>query len=452
MPTASTRHAPQPSAAPRILLCATLRWPIAARLAMAFAELGGRVEVLCPRGHPVTRTRAATRIHRHSASRPLRSLEEALQSAEPDLIIPCDDDAALQLQRLHAQVDAADRPSPALRELIARSLGAPEACLLATTRGRLMALAASLGIRVPNTRTVLTPQELVAWLDGHALPAVIKIDGSWGGQGVAIVRSREEARRAFERLAAPPSPAQALARTLLDRDSLPLRRRLAASRSVLTVQDFIAGEPANRAVACWRGEVLAGTSVQALRTQQSTGPATVVRVIDNAEMDEAVRRLVQGLGLSGLWGVDFMLEASTGAAHLIEMNPRATPISHLVPQPGHDLPAALLSALGAWPAAAGRAAIGHEVIALFPGECRRDPASLHLRMDHHDVPWNEPDLVRDGLEAPWAERGWIARAWARWREPARNTPPRRDTAPDAYGSEQTLPACADYNPLSRHTP
>ena len=80
----------------------------------------------------------------------------------------------------------------------------------------------------------------------------------------------------------------------------------------MTLQDHIDGHPANRAVACWRGEVLAGTSVLALRTQQATGPATVVRVIDNAEMDEAVKRLVQRLGLSGLWGVDFVIEAATG--------------------------------------------------------------------------------------------------------------------------------------------
>ncbi len=448
MPSAS----PRPPAPPRILLTATLRWPIAARLSMAFAELGCHVEVLCPRGHPVLQTRSAARSHRHSVWRPQRSLGDALRRAEPDLVIPCDDDAALQLQRLHAAREGSHPLTPAMRELIARSLGAPEACRLATTRGSLLALAAELGIRVPRTQPLARPQALDGWLDANALPAVIKIDGSWGGLGVAIVRTREQARRAFDRLASPPLPAQALLRALLERDSLPLRRWLAPRRSGLTVQDFITGEPANRAVACWRGEVLAGISVQALRTQHTTGPATVVQVIDNAEMTEAVRQLVQRLGLSGLWGVDFMLEASTGAAHLIEMNPRATPISHLVPGCGHDLPAALLSALGGWRVPAGRAASRHEVIALFPGEHRRDPASVHLRDGHHDIPWDEPALVRDGLAPPWSERGWIARGWQRWRALARQRGSARTATPDAYGSEQTLAPRADYNPLSRPLP
>lgn len=452
MPTDPSTHAPQISAPPRILLCATLRWPIAARLAMAFTGLGSHVEVLCPRGHPARCTRAVARFHRHGAARPLRSLREALQSAAPDLVIPCDDDAALNLQRLHALVDGPGQPSPALRELIARSLGAPEACRLAATRGRLIALAAQLGIRVPDTLTVFSARDLDTRLEGHSLPAVIKIDGSWGGQGVAIVRSRDEARCAFERLATPTRPAQAIARALLDRDSRPLRQWLAPSRVVVSLQDFVAGTPANRAVACWRGEVLAGISVEALHTQQANGPATVVRVIDNAEMDEAVQRLVQRLGLSGLWGVDFILDPASGAASLIEMNPRATPISHLVPASAHDLPAALLAALGGRPAAAACAAIEGPVIALYPGEWRRDPASPHLLRDHHDVPWNEPDLVLEGLLAPWAERGWLARAWKRWRQLSPDARVRREGSEGGYASEQTLPARADYNPLSRHTP
>ncbi len=51
------------TAAPGILLTATLRWPIAARLAIAFANMGCRVEAVCPRQHPVTRTRAIRRIY-----------------------------------------------------------------------------------------------------------------------------------------------------------------------------------------------------------------------------------------------------------------------------------------------------------------------------------------------------------------------------------------------------
>lgn len=434
-----------PSERSLVLLTATLRWPIAARLAMAFSELGCRVEALCPRGHPVTHTRAATRVHEHDALRPLRALRAALLEAVPDLVIPCDDAAAVQLQQLHARCSSAEPADRALRALIERSLGAPDACALATSRGPLLALAGELGIRVPHTTAATTPQALDAWLSRHALPAVIKIDGSWGGLGVAITHSRDASHLAFAQMSARPSLRRGLARALLERDLAPLRSALRHEAPAVTLQDHVDGHPANRAVACWRGEVLAGTSVQALRTQQATGPATVVQVIDNAEMDEAVKRLVQRLGLSGLWGVDFVIEAATGAAFLIEVNPRATPITHLALGPGHDLPAALLAALGLPEARSPREALGQDVIAMFPGEWQRDPASEHLHRAHHDIPWSEPALVRDGLMRPWAERGWVARAWAHLRDGPWRALPRR-----ACGSEQTPSDCSHYNPLSPH--
>lgn len=397
---------------PAILLTATLRWPIAARLASAFAELGCRVEVLCPRGHPAQHGRAAYRLHAHAGFNPLPALRAAIAAAAPDLVIPCDDDAALQLQRLHRQAADAGAADLPLKLLIERSLGTPEACALATSRGRLLALAAGLGVRVPDTAEIDTPAALDAWLAAHALPAVLKIDGSWGGQGVALVHSRDEAQRAFERLGARPWLPGALVHALLERDASLITRALHPPARRVTLQPFVAGTPANRAVACWQGRVLAGTSVAALHTQHPTGPATVVRVIDHPAMADAAQRLVQHLGLSGLWGLDFMLDAATGAAFLIEVNPRATPICHLNLGDGHDLPAALCTQLAGAGAARQGAPIGRDVIALFPGEWRRDPASAYLAEAHHDVPWREPALVRDGIDIPWARRGWIARAWA----------------------------------------
>ena len=398
-----------------VLLTATLRWPVAARLAMVFADLGCRVEAVCPRQHPVARIRGIDRVHPHSVLRPLASLRAAIEAATPDLIIPCDDNAALQLTQLYQSAGPA---SAGLRALLVRSLGTPEACALATVRGRLLALAAQEGIRIPATEVVATSNGLHEWLLQHRLPAVIKIDATWGGQGVAIVHGHDEARRVFDAMAKGPSVLEAVARMLLDRDPTQLLNLLKPERPTVTLQDFIQGTPANRAVACWQGKVLAGTSVAAVETQHLTGPATVVRVIENLEMNDAVARLVARLGLSGLWGVDFVLEESTGAAFLIEMNPRATPICHLPLGPGHDLPAALCAQLSGAPSA-WREPIEQDVVALFPGEWRRQPASPYLNSAHHDIPWDEPELVRDCVDRPWAERGFIARFWAALRRSPR---------------------------------
>jgi glutathione synthase/RimK-type ligase-like ATP-grasp enzyme len=377
--------------------------------------MGCRVEAICPRQHPVTKTRAIRRIYPYAVLSPLVSLRTAIKMGAPDLIIPCDDDAAIHLYRLYVHGDGAGPAADALRVLIERSLGAPEACALAAARGQLMALAAEEGVRIPETTVIAAPGELHAWLRQHPSLAVIKGDCTWGGQGVSIVRNYEEARRAFSLMVSRPEIVNAMVRTLLDRDPSFLLNSLKEARRTVTLQEFIPGTPANRAVACWQGRVLAGISVEAIRTQHPTGPATVVRVIENPEMSEAVNRLARRLGVSGLWGVDFVLEASTGAAYLIEMNPRATPVCHLPLGAGRNLPAALYTQLAGTPPLAPPATIDHDVIVMFPGEWHRSPASPYLHSHYHDVPWDEPALIQDCIDRPWSERGSIARLWARLR-------------------------------------
>ena len=308
----------------------------------------------------------------------------------------------------------------------------PRLVALATARGRLMALAAEEGVRVPETAVVTAPGELNAWLTQHGFPAAIKVDGTWGGQGVSVVRNHEQAQCAFGLMASRPAIVNAMARMLLERDPSFFLNSLKETRRSITLQDFIPGTPANRAVACWQGQVLAGISVEAIRTQHPTGPATVVRVIENPEMSEAVNRLVRRLGISGLWGVDFVLEALTGAAYLIEVNPRATPICHLPLGAGRNLPAALYAQLTGTSPLAPPAKIDHDVIAMFPGEWHRDPASPYLRTDYHDVPWDEPALIQDCLDRPWSERGLIARLWARMR-PKPSMLPARQKDPEGAG-------------------
>lgn len=423
--------------APVVLLTTTLRWPIAARLAIAFANLGCRVDAVCPRQHPVTMTRAVRKIYRYATLTPLTSLRAAIRSAKPDFVIPCDDTAATHLLQLYARAGDTSPTQNALRILIARSLGSPAACALATERGRLMALAAEEGVRIPDTAVVAMPGELNAWFHRHRSPAVLKADRTCGGQGVAIVSGIEEAQRAFGCMVSRPPILSVVARTLLERDRSIFLGALKETRRTVTLQDFIVGAPANRAVACWQGQVLAGISVEAIRTQHPTGPATVVRVIDNPEMTEATNRLVRRLGISGLWGVDFVLEASSGAAYLIEVNPRATPICHLPLGSGRNLPAALYARLAGTPSCHMPATIDQHVIAMFPGEWHRNPASPYLHLGYHDIPWDEPALVQECIDRPWSERGWIARLRARVR-------PKLSTLPTLQKDQVDVRVRLDY--------
>lgn len=409
---AQAAAAPPPS---RVLIAATLRWPLAARMAMAFDALGCTVASWCPQGHPLEHTRAAGSVHRADVLRPQRSLRRAIRAAQPDLVIPCDDEAARLLAALYRRSAPEGRHAD-LHHLLRRSLGAPHAGEIASQRDALMARAALLGIRIPYSALLPSVQSLEHWLAEQRLPFVLKVDGSWGGQGIAIVHSPAQARAAY-RQATHPSWIRALIELLLRRDPGPLLRRLGRRRVTVTAQQFIRGDAANRAVVSAAGETLAGASVVAVETASATGPATVVRAIDHIEMTDAATLLVQSLGLSGFSGLDFIIEAGSQAAFLIEMNPRATPICHLPLGPqGGNLPAALIAHLRDDPLLARVArgiGPGHDLVALFPGEWRRDPASHYLRSAFHDVPWQEAALVDECAALPWEDRGVIARLRAR---------------------------------------
>ena len=406
----------------QILVFATTRWQLAARIAINFADRGCRVDALVPRGHPAECVGSVREVHRFLPLTPLASLLAALEEMKPDLVVPCDDAAALWLHALHRRCMDQPPPPVGLTALLERSLGNVEACVLAGSRSRFMDLARASGVRTPPSANVRSLEELREWTREHALPLVLKSDYSFGGQGVALARQWSEVETAWATLKRRPGVGESVMRALLERDSERLRDWCRPPVDSLTVQVAIDGQPANRAVACWEGEVLAGVSVEAMRTQHATGPATVVRFVNHAEMEETACRLVRQLGVSGLVGFDFMVEAATGAAHLIEMNVRATPACHLPSSHGAALTASLLARLRGESPPRLRPRFAAGVVVMFPGEFRTNPGSPYLQAAGHDVPWEHPALVRDGLEPPWSERGWLAQVRRRWRTPRASQP------------------------------
>ena len=89
-----------------------------------------------------------------------------------------------------------------------------------------------------------------------------------------------------------------------------------------------------------------------------------------------------------------MLDDDTGQSKLIEINPRATQINHLSHGAGADLPSALRCALSGERIAERVERKPNDEIALFPQEWRRNPQSPFLRGSAHDLPHEEPELMR----------------------------------------------------------
>jgi hypothetical protein len=123
-------------------------------------------------------------------------------------------------------------------------------------------------------------------------------------------------------------------------------------------------------------------------------------------MTAATAKLARRLNLSGLYGFDFMLEAGGRNAYIIEINPRSTQVGHLALGAGRDIPAALFSAVSGQTVRVAPSVTEKDTIALFPQEWIRDSKSAYLRSAYHDVPWEEPELVRAGIRSRKKRQAW----------------------------------------------
>jgi ATP-grasp domain len=389
---------------PRILLATTGRLPSSARLAMELHDSGAQVSLLAPRNHPgkVLDCLAHRMIYRALA--PERSLEVALLRLRPDLVIPCDERAVRDLHQLCRRTRHAG-----LRLLIERSLGPVDSFPVTTSRADFLAVARRHGVRVPPFMALPSVEALDLWIAQHPAPFVLKADGSWSGFGVRIISDVTESKAAYASMIRRASGRLALREMLLEGNNFALRSWMQAERPAMSVQGYVDGWPANIGVACWQGEVLAATCVECVATVSATGPSTIARIIDNPEMMDAARRVVKALSLTGMIGLDFMIEAATGFAYLIEMNPRNTPICAVRLGPGHNLAEALVARLAGRPERQKPSRTEREILAFFPDTWMQDPSNQFLYNGYHDVPWEQPELVRVLMRPELRDRYWITR-------------------------------------------
>jgi hypothetical protein len=395
------------STAPRVLLTDTTRWALAARLAIGLSKLGCSVSAVCPtRGHPIAKTRAFQQLFRYNGLRPLDSLTAAVREFEPEIIIPCDDRGVQHLHELYVHARRSGGAGSNIMTLIERSLGSPASYPVVSGRHDLLVIAREEGLCVPDTRLVNTLDDLKAWLVAQPLPWVLKADGTWGGGGVKIAHSLEEAETSFLDLTRLFSFRRAIRRFSVNRDSFWLRPWWNGLKPQVIIQAYIHGRPANCAVFCWEGKILAGIGVEVVSAEGLTGPASVVRVIDNPEMKRAAERIASRLGLSGFFGLDFMIDDDSGDTYLIEMNPRCAPPCHLQLGKGRDLIGALCAQLSGQPLQHTLPATTNRMIAYFPQawNCQ----SEFLQSSFQDAPWGEPDLVQELLR-PWPNRSLLFR-------------------------------------------
>ena len=394
---------------PKVLLTETSRWQCVVRMALALTDMGFAVSAVFPRkAHPLRKTRAVDQSFEYSPLRPLESLRKAIELTRPDLIIPCDDRAVQHLQELYACSRNLGVAGNLVADAIERSLGAPESHRIVGSRYELLNVARELDIPVPEMAPVASTGDIQSWCAREPLPCVLKADRSWGGCGVRIADTAASAETSFLQLFRKPTFLRAVKRLTINRDPFYLRPWWRQFQAPVLVQRHISGKPANCAVVCWEGNVLAGICVEVVASPSETDPATVVRVIHSPEMLFAARQLAGRLRLSGFFGLDFMIEHGTGTPYLIEMNPRCTPLCHLQLGRDRDLVSALWAQLSGQPLPDIPPVTENAIIAYFPQALLAStgfPASAYL-----DMPRGAPGLAAEFLR-PWPERTLLFRAF-----------------------------------------
>ncbi len=375
---------------------------------MELHDAGARVSLISPTNHPARTLNWIRDRSIYRAWAPGGSLESAIRRLRPDIVIPCDEITVRDLHDI-----ARDTASPPVRQSIVRSTAPVPRFPTIVSRAALLSLASQLGVRVPKSQPLPDIGALEQWMKDNAPPFVLKADGSWAGFGVRIVPDAAAARAAYTAMTRRASGRLALRESLLEGNYFGIRPWLRRERPSMSVQQFIDGWPANIGIACWQGEVLASVCAEAVATTSATGPSTVARIVRNPEMEDAARRVAGALGLSGMIGFDFVIEAATGDAHMIEMNPRNTPICAMRPGQGRDLAEALVARLAGRPQRERPARTDRDIIVFFPDTWQEDPSSLFLRTGYHDVPWEEPGLVRILMQPERRERYGILRGLRR---------------------------------------
>jgi hypothetical protein len=399
-----------PANSPVVLIHATLWWPLSARLAICFRDLGCRVYSICPTVHPLHFVRGIDRCYPIRSLAVQQSLIEAIEATQADWIVPADDRAIWQLHALAIS-------HPQYRELVVRSLGDSKNFEIVRSRVSLLSQAQSLEIRIPRTVPLRSLQEATIHAKSWSYPALIKRDGTFGGRGVAVVRTPSELLDAYHKFRQNASVYAKVKRRLVDDDVLAFSSSNALPQQEISLQEFVAGTPANAMYSCWQGELLASLQVRTVCAQHATGAALIVERINDPRVEEAGKKLAKSLSLSGFFGLDFILENGSGQPYLLEMNPRATQLGHIPFERPNGNGANLAEAL--WRAWTEKRSPQPNVfstpvelskrIAFYPQALALGENNSLVTSAWLDRPDKEPDLVQELSRMGWPERRLLYR-------------------------------------------
>jgi predicted ATP-grasp superfamily ATP-dependent carboligase len=163
---------------------------------------------------------------------------------------------------------------------------------VANDKVRLSALARREGAHVPPL-VELAELERADW-QSLSFPALLKPRQGFGGSGIVRLDGSQDLQRAVSGM---------------------------TRAANYFVQSFVSGRDVSCGVFCRDGEVLASVAYRPLARQGDFGRFTSIQSLHDADVDEAVSRLMRALHWNGIANVD-LVQSHDGRVHVLEVNPR----------------------------------------------------------------------------------------------------------------------------------
>jgi Carbamoyl-phosphate synthase L chain, ATP binding domain len=315
---------------------------------------------------------------------------QTIYRVKPDFVIPGDESTVVLLHQ--ALKITATLPFLKLaRAVLQRSLFKTEYLGCTISKENFINLASGLGVRVPQNRRISSESHALEIAKEIGYPVVIKCSVGAGGALVKICHQDTDIKE-FIAQKTPKQPAKNWRNTL----KAILSKLTPPIENSISIQEYISGRTSMFTFAAIEGKVLASVSIiKARQFPTETGPSSVIQTVESSELYDFARKIVAETGYNGFGAIEFILEKETNKPYAIEFNARPVPICHLGKHLGADLCKALSEYLQTDNYSEEQVQVMRNVtIALFPNEYRRDPNSSYLRECYHDVPTDEPKLMK----------------------------------------------------------
>ena len=377
-----------------LIIALNENWTGISRLPSGLSRAGFKVFALCPKKSLIAKTKYLANTILYPTFTYSRSklvfiwMIFAMLKFRPDVVLPGDEDAILAMQelaRLTKKIPFLSFISKVFRE----SLGPEEFDSLVLSKSDFQAKCKEWGVRTPQNIIVNNLDEAIKASGQMTFPLVIKHDSGYGGSGVHICENSDELKKHFQQIGMP---------SLMTKVKNQIKKlffvTVLSSKQSISLQQYIDGVVGLAPFCAQDGEVFAINQMMKIRTfPGKTGPTAVAEGIDNEELKIFVKTVAKKLSLNGFNSLDFIIDSKNGTLFIIELNPRPTPSCHI--GEGHivnDLCEFYFNGLNNKPLM--KKSFHPYVIAMYPGEKRRDPQSEYIKSSFHDVPTDDPELYQ----------------------------------------------------------